>query len=294
MKISIITASYNYADYIEETINSVLNQTYQDWEMIIVDDGSADNSLEVIETYCRRDGRIKLYTHENNANKGLKDTLLLGISKAEGEWIVFLESDDILKEDYLAKKLEIAEKYPDVGLIFNDVELFGDKDRVEFSKKPFTKSHNSLIKKPFPRNIFKEMNVGNRILTFSAVMVKKSILLPEYFDTPLDKLLDWWLYIHLTYKNEVYYIPEKLTKWRLHRGSYITKNLGSRFHFIQIHAYIDIYKKVKPDWKLWWFIAYTIILVLFVKTSQLNLYRILLIRKIKAKLGLKLRNSPIF
>lgn len=294
MKISIITASYNYANYIAETIQSVLNQTYQDWEMLIIDDGSTDNSIEVIQKYCEKDSRIKLYTHENNTNKGLKQTLLLGISKAQSDWIVFLESDDLIKEDYLEKKVAIAQKYPDLGIIFNDVELFGDKERIKFSTPPFTKSHNELIQNSFPRNIFREMNVSNRILTFSTVMVKKSILLPEYFDTPIDKLLDWWLYIHLTYKNEVYYIPEKLTKWRLHKGSYITQNQGTKFHFIQIHAYIDIYNKVKPDIEFLMFIIKTIFLVIFVKTSQLNLYRIMLIRKIKSKLGLKLRESPIF
>lgn len=293
MKISIITASYNYEHYIEETIQSVLAQTYPDWELIIIDDGSSDNSVEIIKNYCNKDSRIKLFTHENNANKGLKETLLLGISKAQSDWIVFLESDDLLTEDYLEKKVEIARKYPHVGLIFNDVFLFGDEGRVKFSQKPFSKNHNFLIRKPFPRNIFKELNTDNRILTFSTVMVKKSVLLPEYFNTPIDKLLDWWLYIHIAHQNDVYYIPEKLTKWRLHKGSYITQKQGSRLHFIQLKAYWDIYKKY-PDLKFLLFILWTTILVMFLKISQLNLYRILFIRKIKAKLGLKLKDSPLY
>ena len=279
MKISVVTASYNYAEYIEETIQSVLNQTYNDWEMIIVDDGSSDNSVEIIQKYIKQDERIKLLTHENNVNKGLKETLLLGIQKAQGDWIVFLESDDMLREDYLEKKIVIAKKYPDVGLIFNDTVLFGDEKRIMFSKKIFTESHNELIKKNFPRNIFKEMNVSNRILSFSTVMAKKSALCPEYFNTPVDRVLDWWLYIHITYKNDVYYIPEKLTLWRMHKGSYISKKRGTRFHFIQVHAYLDIYKKVKPDREFLLFILWTIILILSFKTSQLNLYRIMIIRK---------------
>ena len=269
MKVSIITASYNYEKYIEETIQSVIRQTYSDWELIIVDDGSTDNSLETIKKFCNIDKRIKLYTHGNNENKGLKQTLLLGISKAQSDWIVFLESDDLLEPSYLEKKVKIAEQYPDVGLIFNDVFLFGDKSRVEFSQKPFKKNHNKLISKTFPRNIFKELNTDNRILTFSTVMVKKSILLSEYFNTPIDKLLDWWLYVHIAYKNNVYYIPEKLTKWRLHKGSYITQKQGARLHFIQLRAYWDIFKK------------------------HPNLYRILIIRYIKSKLGLKLRETPL-
>ena len=64
IKVSIITASYNYQDYVKETIESVMAQTYPHWEMVIVDDGSKDNSVEVIKSYCSKDERIKLYQHE--------------------------------------------------------------------------------------------------------------------------------------------------------------------------------------------------------------------------------------
>ena len=290
MKISVVTASYNYAEYIEETIQSVLNQTYNDWEMIIVDDGSSDNSIEIIQEYIEQDGRIKLFTHENNANKGLKETLLLGIQKAQGDWIVFLESDDMLREDYLEKKVTLTAKYPDVGLIFNDVEFFGNEDRIKQVKKPYTKqSYNKLIKKTFPRNIFKEINISNRILTFSVVMVKKDALCPEYFNTPVDKLLDWWLYIHITYKNDVYYIPEKLTLWRMHKDSYIKKKICSKFHCIQIRAYIDIYKKSVLNLKLLMFILYTVMLYLFIIVIPLITVGSGLVKKIRKK-----RNALLF
>ena len=97
MKISIVTASYNYQDYIKETIQSVLDQTYSDWELIIVDDCSTDNSVDVIKSFS--DDRIKLFINEKNL--GLAETIKLGIENATGEWIAFLESDDILREDYL-------------------------------------------------------------------------------------------------------------------------------------------------------------------------------------------------
>ena len=65
MKISIITTSYNYEEYIKETIESVLAQSYTNWEMIIIDDGSKDNSVNIIKKYCQKDKRIKLYQHQN-------------------------------------------------------------------------------------------------------------------------------------------------------------------------------------------------------------------------------------
>lgn len=126
MKISIVTASYNYENYIKETIKSVLNQTYQDWELIIIDDCSSDNSVNVIKSF--QDDRIKLFV--NKQNLGLAKTLKLGIEKATGDWIVFLESDDLITSDYLAKKVQIIQKHKNINLIFNDCEFFGDTDRV--------------------------------------------------------------------------------------------------------------------------------------------------------------------
>ena len=127
-KISIITASYNYADLIGETITSVINQTYDNWELIIVDDGSDDNSLEVIQKFCRENEKLKLLTHENNQNKGLSETLKLGCNEATGDYIAFLESDDLWSEHYLAEKVKLLGHFKDMDLVFNTVELFGDQE----------------------------------------------------------------------------------------------------------------------------------------------------------------------
>ena len=253
--ISIITASYNYEEYIKPAIESVLAQDYSDWELIIVDDCSTDNSIKVIESF--QDSRIKLIKNEKNL--GLKQTLLKGIENASGEYIAFLESDDIWRLDYLSKKKAVAEKFPDAALIFNDVELFGDDRKVSRVQKIFWQNNEFLSRFTYPKNLFKYLNVQNRILTFSAVMIKKSMLNPEYFNTPADKLLDWWLYIHLAENNDFYYIPEKLTGWRLHPKSYITAK-KSRPCLINIEAYFDIYKTQKKNLGLLLFIGFTIIL----------------------------------
>lgn len=146
MKISIITASYNYENYIKETVQSVLSQTYNDWEMIIVDDCSTDNSIDVIKSY--NDDRIKLFVNEKNL--GLKETLKRGIKEASSDWIVFLESDDVLAPDYLAKKVEIAQKYNDINLIFNDCEFFGDEERVKAFEHALKKTRSLLQNQSYP------------------------------------------------------------------------------------------------------------------------------------------------
>lgn len=243
MKISIITASYNYAQYIEETINSVINQSYQDWEMIIVDDGSSDNSVEIIKSYCEKDSRIRLLQHDGAQNKELKETILLGIKHATGEWIAFLESDDFFAPDNLSKKVEIIEKHPDIALVFNKVKLLEENINKNPLVKGFEKKQTKLAKLAYPRNMFYDFYINNMILTFSCVMVKASVLKNTDFDTPADRLLDWWLWIHIAYENKFYYIGEELSSWRLHEESYIKTGKKPIPLPMQVYAYRDIYNK---------------------------------------------------
>ena len=243
--ISIVTASYNYEQYISETIQSVLNQTYSDWEMIIVDDCSTDNSVEVIKSF--NDKRIKLFVNEKNL--GLKGTVKRGIEEAKGDWVVFLESDDMITPDYLEKKIQIAQQYPDVNLIFNDCEFFGDEKRIELFSKRLKKTRKILSKKQYPCNLFYDFFVSNKIFTFSSVMVKREELLKINFDPKLDCLLDWHLWIQLAYSGKFYYVDEQLTRWRLHTKSYIKKSRYKSPFDLQIKAYLDVFKQTK-DFKI--------------------------------------------
>ena len=241
MKISVVTASYNYQDYIKETIQSVLDQTYKDWELIIVDDCSTDNSVEVIKSY--KDDRIKLFVNEKNL--GLKETVRRGIEKATGEWIVFLESDDILTSDNIEKKVEIVKKYPEVNLVFNDCEFFGDEERVKKVENDLRKTRKILRRKKYPTKMFYNFYLSNKIFTFSSVMVKRDDLLKVNFETPIDVLLDWWLWIQLSNLGKFYYISEYLTKWRLHKASYVSQSTYSSPKQFQMKMYMEIFKKQK-------------------------------------------------
>ncbi len=222
MQISIITASYNYEEYIKETIESVIAQTYTNWEMVIVDDGSRDNSVEVIKSYCAKDSRIKLYQHENGENKGLIETVKLGIEKAQNEWIVFLESDDTITPDYLETKLGIIKQYPDVKFIFNDVNLFGDAEHIKAHRNHCMVSETILKDKSYPINLLSYMEEQNVISTFSVVMLNKNILKKVKFNVASPSLLDWYLWTQLAVDNDFYYIDKKLTNWRVHSNSYIS------------------------------------------------------------------------
>lgn len=98
--VSIIMPNYNCEKYLGETIESVINQTYKNWELIIVDDCSTDNSIQVINTYMENDNRIKLFVNEQNS--GAAASRNWALREATGKWIAFLDSDDL----WLPEKLE--------------------------------------------------------------------------------------------------------------------------------------------------------------------------------------------
>jgi len=224
IKISIVTASYNYARFIKETIQSVVSQTYLNWELIVVDDGSKDNSVEIIQEFCRQDTRIRLFQHQDGINKGLKETILLGIENSTGDYVAFLESDDTWAENCLQERVEIAKKFPGAKVIFNNVELFGDQSVIEDYDKYFELNRKILTSKKYPINLFSGFSFQNLIPTFSSVMVEKNSLNSVGFNSSVPAFLDHWIWAHLAYDRDFYYIDKKLTKWRMHPNSYIEQS----------------------------------------------------------------------
>ena len=132
--ISVIVPCYNQAQYLDECLQSVLDQAYKDWECIIVNDGSPDNTEEMAKKWVEKDGRFKYLYKENG---GLSSARNAGIEIAEGEWILPLDADDKIGARYL----ELAEKEFGNGytVIYCEAEFFGDKtgkwELPEFSVK---------------------------------------------------------------------------------------------------------------------------------------------------------------
>jgi glycosyltransferase involved in cell wall biosynthesis len=218
LKISIITASYNYAELIKETIESVLAQTYQNWELIVVDDGSKDNSVEVIRSYCEKDSRIKLLQHENGQNKGLIKTIQAGLEYASSDWIAFLESDDIWTSDYLEEKVKVINSADDAKFIFNDVEFFGDKTQIQVYDEYMARRKTMLSGDKISYiDFFRD----NPVQTFSCVMLKKELISSCDFNAASPQNVDWYLWSQILVKTKLHYIEKDLTRWRIHPTSYI-------------------------------------------------------------------------
>ena len=107
--VSIITPTFNREKYIEETIQSVISQTTSNWELIIIDDGSSDNTLEILNRYSKKDKRIHVYQRESKP-KGANHCRNIGIEKSNGKYLMFLDSDDLLLPWCLDERIHFATK----------------------------------------------------------------------------------------------------------------------------------------------------------------------------------------
>jgi len=197
---SIITPSYNTARFIEETINSVLAQSYQNWEMLIVDDCSKDNSTEIILNYCKKDNRIKLI--QLTKNVGAAEARNIALRKAEGQFIAFLDSDDVWASNKLEKQLEFM-KQKNIAFCFSSYQT------IDISGKNLNKTIHA------PKIIDYRHFLGNTIIGCLTVVIDKSKT--GYFEMPNIKsshdMALWLLIMKRGFK--AYGIDEILASYRL-------------------------------------------------------------------------------
>ena len=124
--VSVIVPCYKQAHFLPETLNAVLNQTYDNWECIIVDDGSPDNTVEVANSFASRDRRFKILSQEN---QGLAMARNNGIAASRGYFILPLDSDDMIDSTYLEKAVDYFKKRPDTKLVYCETDRFGQKEK---------------------------------------------------------------------------------------------------------------------------------------------------------------------
>lgn len=139
--ISIIVPCYNQAQYLSECLQSVLAQTYTNWECLVINDGSTDDTENIAKYWRDKDKRIKYFYKENG---GLVSSRNAGISIAEGEWILPLDADDKIGKNYLKLAYPIIHNDKNVGIIYCNAEFFGEK-RGNWIMEPY--SFKSLLSK---------------------------------------------------------------------------------------------------------------------------------------------------
>jgi glycosyltransferase involved in cell wall biosynthesis len=236
--ISIIIPCYNQAQFLEETLNSVLSQSFENWECLIINDGSTDNSLEICNAFKSKDDRFLLFDIEN---KGRSNARNIGLNQAKGDWIQFLDSDDVLHKDKFLNSLAVQQK--DSGMIITDFLRFRktvDKPRRAFCDLNTVKFNYE--------NILLQWEINFAIPIHSGLF-KRSIINSIKFNTDLNANEDWCFWLDF-YKNEftTEYVNQKLVYYRMNpNGTVVNFNhMEENTKLAKLYIFNHLEDKYKP------------------------------------------------
>ena len=193
--ISVIIPAYNAEDTIQETVESVQKQTFQDFELIVIDDGSKDKTLDIIQKIA--DPRIKCFSYENGGNSLARNR---GISHATGEFVSFIDADDLWTPDKLELQLAALQKHPEASVAYSWTTSFinGQEESV-FPCNPIF----------YEGNVYDKLLVNNFVANGSNILVcRKAIKLVGGFEPILERCADWDFYIRLAAKCHFVVIPK--------------------------------------------------------------------------------------
>ncbi|MBN2654296.1 MAG: glycosyltransferase family 2 protein [Nitrospirae bacterium] len=209
MKVSVIIPTYNRGHILERAIESVMAQTYANWELIIVDDGSTDNTEELTRTYLS-ESRVYFFRQENTGVAAARNT---GIAHATGDLIAFLDSDDAWEKEKLATEVDIYEKHPEVGMAFSDVQTVKD-GAITHSYMPCMPLFSSMVDKSLDVNIFPSRAIFAMLLQEyptipSATTVRKK-LIDQNGMFKLMNAEDWEFALRISRYADIAYINKPL------------------------------------------------------------------------------------
>ncbi|MEM7548224.1 MAG: glycosyltransferase family 2 protein [Bacteroidota bacterium] len=286
--VSIITPTYNYAIFLPEIIQSVLDQTYENWELIIVDDGSTDNTSEVVQPYLK-DHRI-CYIYQDNT--GVSTARNKGIEKANGDYIQFLDADDLISKDKLKRHIVYMIANPQIDVAYSADAHFehpGEYRFVSYPKIPGT--HEKRLEQVLRVN---PISTGNPLI--KAEIVRKT----RGFIDGITRGQDWLFWFEVIFNRAIfgkcdgvlYFIrthntPRKRSYIRSH---ILLRKEISNFNISRKHKYLSrnykywfIVEEAKRAKDIHWVIFYSIIYILLIHPKTLSHYKIFIgdILKIK-------------
>jgi glycosyltransferase involved in cell wall biosynthesis len=243
-KVSIVLPNYNYARYLDERIQSLLNQTYKDFELIILDDASTDNSLEVIEKYTA-DPRVKTQFYSENSGlpyKRWND----GADLAKGEYLLIAGADDSCNPKLLEKLVEKLDSYPSVGLVYaQSWGIDSQGNRTHLWKTHTDKLDKDRWAQDFVdsgKNEFKYLLNKNTIPNASALLMRRQIFIEAgKFDVELRLTADWMLWAKMLMTSDIAFVAEPLNYFRTHPN---TVRSGSEKSGLNINESYQVQKYI--------------------------------------------------
>ncbi|MDD7885185.1 glycosyltransferase family A protein [Flavivirga sp. 57AJ16] len=232
--VAIIVPCYNQASFLSESLRSVYNQTFKNWECIIVNDGSLDNTEETASAWVQKDARFKYVLKTNG---GLSSARNKGIGLSSAKYIFPFDADDKLHETYLEKAVNILEKNNNIEVLSSKVQFFGVKDDIY----------------QLPDYTFETLLLKNCFIACS-IFKRASYIKVGGYDENLKSFEDWdfWISI-LKYGGEAHVIDEVLYYYRKHKANSLSNRFytdGEFYYSLYNYVYkkhIDLYLNAFPN-----------------------------------------------
>lgn len=250
-KISVIVPNYNHATYLNQRIDSILQQAFQDFELIILDDCSKDNSKEIIESYRANPHISQIIYNAFNSGSAFKQWNK-GISLAKGEWIWIAESDDWAETDFLSVMLKNARQHPNCGLVFSKARYMQD------GKEMWHMEETGNVTEYSGENFVREkLAKANVIYNVSMVLFKRA-LFPKIEQSLYDDMKlcgDWFFYAQLCKYTDVLEIDKVCSNYRIHNRNTSSLSSYKQYYYPEsiailnyFHSTFSIESRVYAKW----------------------------------------------
>jgi glycosyltransferase involved in cell wall biosynthesis len=245
--VSVITIFLNAEDFIEEAIGSVLGQTYQNWELLLIDDGSTDASTEIAKRSADLyPGQIRYLEHSGHQNHGKGASRNLGIGNAQGKYVAFLDADDIYLPNKLADQVTILESYPKADVLYGNTKYWfswtNQRSDIEQDFLPnLGVQENRLIQPP---TLLPRFLRGNAAVPCTCSLIVKSRTLSEtggfVEDFQGQDIYEDQVFYAKIFLNSTTYVSERCWDlYRQHAGSSMTKALETGQDYIARRFYLN-------------------------------------------------------
>ncbi|HJX50847.1 MAG TPA: glycosyltransferase family 2 protein [Candidatus Nanoarchaeia archaeon] len=226
IQVSVIMPAYNAERYIEEAIDSVLKQTFSDFELIIVNDCSNDNTRKVIDKAIKEDPRC--FVIDLKENKGKAHALNIGIQQARGALICILDTDDIFFSDKLEQQVKFMNEHPEVDMLYGGAKYFSDSEE-ELEQREVLDSSEDLyanLKKAGEKTLEELnsqhhgiLNKGDATITSCSVMIRRKIFAVCKFDENLRNIEDYDMWYQIIGKGfKIHGIKKPFYYYRVHKN----------------------------------------------------------------------------
>ena len=244
-KVSVIVPNYNHAPYLHQRIDSILAQTYQDFELILLDDSSTDNSRDILLSYKENSKITQIVFNEQNSGSTFKQWNK-GIELAKGKYIWIAESDDWAEPEFLTTLVHLLDTQPKAGLAYCNCTIYENEKQIgdfaaykthKFHSDRWTKAYCIDGKEEIVQALIWDCTINNT----SAVLLRKSVLATIF---PLDLSFrysgDWYCFLRIAALSDIVYTPQMLSNYREHTSN-ISKKAGYDYLIELFYIYDWLY-----------------------------------------------------